>query len=181
MGIVSLDDPLRELSPGAAGEIRIRGPNVTHGYWNQPEETARSMAGGYFLTGDIGTMDENGYFFIVDRKKDMIISGGFNVYPQMIEQAMYEHPSIEEVVVVGVPDGYRGEVAKAFVKLKAGTPSFTLDELKAFLADKIGRHEMPSFLEIRPALPRTAVGKLSKAELRNEERQKAAGAGGHGA
>jgi long-chain acyl-CoA synthetase len=177
MGIVALDDPRRELRPGEVGEIRIRGPNVTQGYWKRPDETATAMADGYFLTGDIGTMDENGYFFIVDRKKDMIISGGFNVYPQMIEQAIYEHPSVEEVLVIGVPDGYRGEAAKAFVKLKKDTPPFTLDELKVFLADKIGRHEMPAFLEIRPALPRTAVGKLSKTELRDEERRKAARAG----
>ncbi len=179
MGIVALDDPMRELPPGEAGEIRIRGPNVTQGYWNRPEETANSMAGGYFLTADIGTMDENGYFFIVDRKKDMIISGGFNVYPQMIEQAVYEHPSVEEVLVIGVPDGYRGEAAKAFVKLKSGASPFTLDELKDFLTDKIGRHEMPAFLEIRSSLPRTVVGKLSKIELRDEERRKAAVAGSH--
>jgi long-chain acyl-CoA synthetase len=176
MGIVALDDPHKELPPGQAGEIRVRGPNVTPGYWNRPEETASSMADGFFLTGDIGYMNEKGFFFIVDRKKDMIISGGFNVYPQMIEQAIYEHPSVEEVLVIGIPDGYRGEAAKAFVKLKAGAPAFTLDELKTFLADKIGRHEMPAHLEIRPALPRTAVGKLSKVELREEEKRKASAA-----
>ena len=173
MGIVALDDPLRELPSGQTGEIRIRGPNVTEGYWNKPEETAKSMAGGYFLTGDIGYMDEKGFFFIVDRKKDMIISGGFNVYPQVIEQAIYEHPSVEEAAVVGAPDPYRGEAAKAFIKLKAGAPDFTLDELKAFLGDKVGPHEMPAFLEFRPALPRTAVGKILKTELRDEERRKA--------
>jgi long-chain acyl-CoA synthetase len=117
-------------------------------------------------------MDENGFFFIVDRKKDMIISAGFNVYPQMVEQAIYEHPCVEEVLVIGVPDDYRGEVGKAFVKLKAGAPEFTLDELSAFLADKIGRHERPAHLEFRPSLPRTAVGKLSKVELKQEEREK---------
>ncbi len=173
MGIVSLDDPLRQMPPGQVGEIRIRGANVTRGYWNQPEETARSMAGGYFLTGDIGYMDERGYFFIVDRKKDMIISGGFNVYPQVIEQAIYEHPSVEEAAVIGVPDAYRGEAAKAFIKLKAAAPAFSLEDLNAFLADKIGRHEMPSILEFRPALPRTAVGKIFKTGLRDEERRKA--------
>ncbi len=172
MGIVSLDDPLRQLPPGQTGEIRIRGPNLTQGYWNRPEETAKSMAGGYFLTGDIGYMDEKGYFFIVDRKKDMIISGGFNVYPQVIEQAIYEHPSVEEVAVIGIPDPYRGEAAKAFIKLKDGAPAFSLEELHIFLADKVGRHEMPAFLEFRPALPRTAVGKLLKTELRNEERRR---------
>ncbi len=173
MGIVALDDPLRELGPGETGEIRVRGPNVTQGYWKRPEETANAFAGGYFLTGDIGYMDENGYFFIVDRKKDMIISGGFNVYPQMIEQAIYEHPAVEEALVIGVPDAYRGEAAKAFVKLKAGAAEFTLDGLNAFLADKLGRHELPTALEFRPALPRTPVGKLSKVELRDEERRKA--------
>ena len=173
MGVVALGDPRRELLPGETGEIRVRGPNVTQGYWKCPEETTNAFADGYLLTGDIGTMDENGFFFIVDRKKDMIISGGFNVYPQMIEQAIYEHPSVEEVIVIGVPDAYRGEAAKAFVKLKSGAPAFTQEELKAFLADKIGRHEMPAHLEIRAMLPRTAVGKLSKVELREEERRKA--------
>jgi long-chain acyl-CoA synthetase len=173
MGIVSLQDPLCELPPGETGEIRIRGPNVTAGYWNKPEETAKSIAGGYFLTGDIGYMDEKGFFFIVDRKKDMIISGGYNVYPQIIEQAIYEHPSVEECAVIGVADTYRGEAAKAFIKLKAGIPVFSLEELHAFLADKIGRHEMPALIEFREGLPRTAVGKIQKTELRKEEQQKA--------
>jgi long-chain acyl-CoA synthetase len=164
--MVALDDPRRRLPPGETGEVRVRGPNVTAGYWKRPDETAAAFVDGYFLTGDIGYMDENGYLFLVDRKKDMIISGGFNVYPQMIEQAIYEHPQVEEVLVVGIPDPYRGEAAKAFVKLRGGAPGFTLAELQAFLADKVGRHEMPAALEFRPALPRTAVGKLSKVELR---------------
>jgi long-chain acyl-CoA synthetase len=172
MGIVSLEDPLRQLAPGETGEIRIRGPNVTKGYWKQPGETVKSMAGGFFLTGDIGYMDEKGFFFIVDRKKDMIICGGFNVYPQVLEQAIYEHPSVEECAVIGVADSYRGEAAKAFLKLKAGAPAFSLEELHAFLADKIGRHEMPALIEFRE-LPRTAVGKIQKTELRKEEQQKA--------
>ncbi len=156
----------------------MRGPNVTKGYWKRPEETANAIVeGGYLLTGDIGYMDEDGFFFIVDRKKDMIISGGFNVYPQMIEQAIYEHPAVEEVIVIGIPDGYRGESAKAFIKLKPGAPRFTLEELNAFLADKLGRHELPAHLEFRDALPRTAVGKLSKVELKQEERTKANNAG----
>ena len=108
----------------------------------------------------------------------MIISGGFNVYPQMIEQAVYEHSAVEECLVVGVPDSYRGENAKAFVKLRSGAEPFTIEELQAFLKDKLGRHEMPQALEIRAALPRTAVGKLSKLELREEERRKAAEAAG---
>jgi len=171
--IVSLDDPRRVLPPSETGEIRVRGLNVTRGYWNRPDETAASFVDGWLLTGDIGFMDEDGYFFIVDRRKDMIISGGFNVYPQVIEQAVYEHPQVEETAVIGVPDPYRGEAAKVFVKLKAGAPGFTLDELKAFLADKVGRHEMPAALEIRASLPRSPVGKLSKLELRDEERGRA--------
>jgi long-chain acyl-CoA synthetase len=180
MGIVAIDDPHKELGAGEVGEIRIRGPNVTKGYWKRPQESASAFADGWFLTGDIGSMDENGFFYIVDRKKDMLISGGFNVYPQIIEQAIYEHHGVEEVIVIGVPDAYRGEVAKAFVKLKPGAAAFTLEELTAFLFDKIGRHEMPAQLEFRDALPRTAVGKLSKVELRQEEREKAARAANMG-
>jgi long-chain acyl-CoA synthetase len=172
MDIVALDDPRRRLGPGEKGEIRIKGPNVTKGYWNAPAETAAAFVDGYFLTGDIGIMDEDGFFYLVDRKKDMIISGGFNVYPRSIEEAIYEHPGVAEVIVIGVPDAYRGEAAKAFVQLKAGAKPFTLDELRAFLADKLGRHELPAHLEFRDALPKTAVGKLSKKELIEEERQK---------
>jgi long-chain acyl-CoA synthetase len=170
MDIVALDDPRRRLRPGEKGEIRIKGPSVTSGYWNAPEETAAAFVDGYLLTGDIGTMDEDGYFYLVDRKKDMIISGGFNVYPRTIEEAIYEHPGVAEVVVIGVADAYRGEAAKAFVQLKADAKPFTLDDLRAFLADKIGRHEMPAHLEFRDTLPKTAVGKLSKKELIEEER-----------
>jgi long-chain acyl-CoA synthetase len=172
MDIVALDDPRRRLAPGEKGEIRIKGPNVTKGYWNAPAETAAAFADGYLLTGDIGYMDEDGYFYLVDRKKDMIISGGFNVYPRTIEEAIYEHPAVAEVIVIGVRDAYRGEAAKAFVQLKVGAERFTLDELRAFLADKLGRHEMPAHLEFRDALPKTAVGKLSKKELIAEQRQK---------
>ena len=176
MEVVALDDPRRVLGPNEKGEFRIKGPNVMKGYWKKPKETEEAFVDGYFLTGDIGYMDERGYFFLVDRKKDMILSGGFNVYPRIIEEAIYEHPSVEEVVVIGVPDSYRGQSAKAFVKLKAGAAAFTLDELRIFLADKIGKHEMPTMIEIRDALPRTAVGKLSKRTLVDEEARKA-GAG----
>jgi len=172
MQIVALDDPRRVLPPGAKGEIRIRGPNVTKGYWNAPEETAAAFVDGWLLTGDIGFMDEDGYFYLVDRKKDMIISGGFNVYPRIIEEAIYEHPAVAEVSVIGVADAYRGEAAKAFVQLKPGARPFTLEELRAFLADKLGRHELPAHLELRDQLPKTPVGKLSKKELIEEERQK---------
>jgi long-chain acyl-CoA synthetase len=169
MDVVALDDPAKTLPPGEVGEIRIKGPNVTKGYWNRPQETAQAFVGDRFLTGDIGYMDEDGYFYLVDRKKDMIISGGFNVYPQMIEQAIYEHPAVEEVIVIGIPDDYRGEAAKAFIKLRPGSPAFSLDDLKAFLAGKLGRHEIPAALEFATELPRTPVGKLSRHELRNQQ------------
>ncbi len=172
MQVVALDDPRRLLGPNEIGEFRISGPNVMTGYWNRREETRAAFVDGFFLTGDLGYMDEGGYFFLVDRKKDLIISGGFNVYPHVIEEAIFEHPDVEEVIVIGVPDDYRGEAAKAFVKLRAGAATLTIDELREFLADKVGRHEMPAALEIRDALPRTAVGKLSKKELVAEERQR---------
>jgi long-chain acyl-CoA synthetase len=168
--IVALDDPRRVLPLGETGEIRIKGPNVVSGYWNRPQDTAESFIDGFWLSGDIGYLDDDGFLFVVDRKKDMIISGGFNVYPRMIEEAVYEHPDVEEVIVIGVPDSYRGEAAKAFVKLRAGASALTLEALRTFLADKIGRHEMPAFLEIRSELPRTTVGKLSKRDLIEEER-----------
>ncbi len=169
MDVVALDDPKKLLPPGEVGEIRILGPNVTSGYWNRPQETAEAFVGDRFLTGDIGYMDSDGYFYLVDRKKDMIISGGFNVYPQMIEQAIYEHPAVHEVIVIGIADDYRGEAAKAFVKLRAGAEPFTLDELKAFLAGKLGKHEIPAALDFVEELPRTSVGKLSRHELRNQQ------------
>jgi long-chain acyl-CoA synthetase len=174
MDIVALDDPKKILGVGEVGEIRIKGPNVIAGYHNRGEENAKAFADGYLLTGDMGRMDADGYFEIVDRKKDMIISGGFNVYPRHIEEAMYEHPSVAEVIVIGVADSYRGEAAKAFVTLKPGAKEFSLDELKAFLADKVAKYEMPAHLEFRAVLPRTPVGKLSKKELVAEERAKAA-------
>jgi long-chain acyl-CoA synthetase len=166
MDVVSLEDPARVLGVGEVGEIRIRGPNVTKGYWNRPKETAEAFVGDRFLTGDIGYMDADGYFFLVDRKNDMIISGGFNVYPQMIEQAIYTHPAVHEVIVIGISDEYRGEAAKAFIKLREGAAPFSLDELRAHLTGKIGKHELPAALEFVEALPRTSVGKLSRHELR---------------
>jgi long-chain acyl-CoA synthetase len=169
MDVVSLEDPTKPMPVGEVGEIRIRGPNVTKGYWNRPKETAEAFVGDRFLTGDIGYMDADGYFYLVDRKKDMIISGGFNVYPQMIEQAIYTHPSVQEVIVIGIPDDYRGEAAKAFIKLRDGANSFTLEELRAFLTGKLGKHELPAALDFVDELPRTPVGKLSRHELRLQQ------------
>jgi len=169
MDVVSLEDPTKLMPVGEAGEIRIRGPNVTKGYWNLPKETAKAFVGDRFLTGDIGYMDADGYFYLVDRKTDMIISGGFNVYPQMIEQAIYTHPAVQEVIVIGVADDYRGEAAKAFIKLRDGAKPFALDELRAFLTGKLGKHEIPAAVDFVDELPRTPVGKLSRHELRMQQ------------
>ncbi len=172
MEIVDVDDPLKVLGVGERGEICIKGPNVMKGYWNKPEATEEAFAGGRFHTGDVGYLDEDGFVFIVDRKKDMILSGGFNVYPRNIEEAVYEHPSVEECTVIGIPDQYRGQSAKAFIKLKPGAATLSFDELKNFLKDKLGKHEMPASMEIRDALPKTLIGKLSKKELVEEEKKK---------
>ncbi|MDF1855620.1 AMP-binding protein [Pseudooceanicola sp.] len=172
MAIVDLEDPTKRLATGEPGEIIIKGPAVTIGYWQNEEETRNAFVDGYLLTGDIGYMDEDGYFYIVDRKKDLILSGGFNVYPLSIENAIHMHPDVAEALVIGVPDVYRGESAKAFVCLNNGAHPFTLEELQGFLADKLGRHEMPRFLEFRDELPRTSVGKASRKMLKDEERAK---------
>ena len=169
MRIVSLDDPAHALETGEIGEIAIRGPNVFTHYWNRPDETARSFVGGFFLTGDIGRMDERGQFFLLDRKKNMIISSGFNVYPAAIENAIYEHPDVAETIVIGVPDPYRGQAAKAFISLKPGAAPLTIEGLRDFLADRLGKHELPASLELRDALPRSAVGKLTARALVDEE------------
>ena len=173
MDVAALDDPARVLPVGLTGQIRIRGANVTSGYWNRPEETATAFVDGFFLTGDVGYMDCEGQFYLVDRLKDMILSGGFNVYPRLIEDAIYEHQAVEECSVIGIPDPYRGQAAKAFIKLRDGLEPFSIDELRIFLADKLGRHEMPAALEFRDSLPRTAVGKLSRKDLVDEERARA--------
>jgi long-chain acyl-CoA synthetase len=176
LDIVALDNPHCVLAPGEIGEIRVKGANVIRGYWKRPQENATAFVDGFLLTGDIGRMDEDGFFYILDRKKDMIISGGFNVYARVIEEAIYEHPSVAEVIVIGVADEYRGEAAKAFITLRPGQPPFSLEQLRAFLADKLGKHELPAHLEFRSSLPTTAVGKLSKKELIEEERRKAVAA-----
>ncbi len=172
--VVAMDDARRELPPGETGEIAIRGPNVMQGYWQRPEENGKSFVDGWFLTGDIGRMEADGFFYLTDRKKDMILSGGFNVYPRMIEEAVYEHPDVAECVVIGVADAYRGQSAKCFVALKPGRPELSLAALQAFLADKVGRHEMPVALEIRDELPKTPVGKLTKLPLVEQEQARAA-------
>jgi long-chain acyl-CoA synthetase len=166
--IVDPDAPTVERAPGEVGEMAVRGPNVFAGYWNRAEENARAFADGWFLTGDMGWMDEAGWFTLVDRRKNMILSGGFNVYPAQVEGAIYEHPDVAECIVIGIPDEYRGQAAKAYVALKPGARAFTLDDLRAFLADRLGRHELPAALEIRDTLPKSPAGKLLASALRAE-------------
>lgn len=166
--IVAMDEPTRELPPGETGELAVRGPNVFKGYWRREAENPRFFADGWFLTGDVGWMDPQGFFTLVDRRKNMILSGGFNVYPAAVEGAIYEHPEVAECIVVGVPDPYRGQAAKAYVALKAGARGFTLEELRDFLADRLGKHELPAALEIRDQLPRSPAGKLLASALREE-------------
>jgi long-chain acyl-CoA synthetase len=171
----SLTDPDVDAAPGEPGELCIRGPNVMKGYWKNDAATAKSMTkDGFFRSGDVAKMDGEGFVFIVDRTKDMLLCGGFNVYPRVIEEAIYEHASVEEVCVIGIPDEYRGQSPKAFIKLKKDAPAFTLDELKIFLKDRIGKHEMVQAMELRAELPKTAVGKLSKKDLVDEEERKRA-------
>lgn len=172
--IVALDDPRRLLPHGVTGELRVRGPNVTIGYHNCPEETRAAFVDGWLLTGDVGHCDEDGFFFLTDRKKELIVSSGFNIYPLTIENAIHEHPDVAEAAVIGVPHPYRGEAAKAFVVLRPGAPLLTLADLLAFLDGRLGRHELPAELELRDALPRTAVGKTSRKELRDAELERRA-------
>jgi long-chain acyl-CoA synthetase len=169
--IRSLEDPSVEVERGEAGEICIAGPQVMAGYWNKPEETENAFVGRFFRTGDVGHMDEEGFIFIVDRIKDMINASGFKVYPRRIEDVLYEHPAVEEVTVIGIPDAYRGEAPKAFVKLKEGERA-TEAELLEFLRPRLSKIELPAEIEFRDSLPKTMVGKHSKKELRAERAAK---------
>ncbi len=166
--IRSLSDPTLRLGAGEKGEICVRGPQVMAGYWNNPEETQAAFVDGALRTGDVGIIDEDGYLFLVDRIKDIIFSSGYNVYPRIIEEALYRHPAVAEALVIGVPDAYRGEVPKAFVRLRAESRA-TPEELQAFLAEWVSRIEMPRWIEVRETLPKTSVGKLSRKALMAEE------------
>jgi long-chain acyl-CoA synthetase len=171
--IRDIEDSARILPAGAHGEVCIRGPQVMRGYWRRPEETAAAFVDGALRTGDVGYLDEDGYLFLVDRLKDVIICGGYNVFPRTIEEALYRHPAVAEAVVIGVPDAYRGEAPKGFVTLKPGAEA-TRDEIRRFLTDQISKIEMPREIEIRDELPKTLIGKLSKKELVAEKRARAA-------
>ena len=163
-----LADPTQEVPFGEKGEICVKGPQVMKGYWKRPDETANQFVGDFLRTGDVGIMDEEGFIFIVDRIKDLIICSGYNVYPRRIEEAIYEHPAVEEVTVIGIKDQYRGEAPKAFIKLKVGMPATEAD-IRKHLEVKLSKIEMPAQIEFRDALPKTMIGKLSKKELKAEE------------
>lgn len=154
-----------ELPHGHVGEICVRGPNVMAGYWKLPQDTAEAFFGEWFRTGDLGTEDDDGYFYIVDRKKDMIIVNGMNVYPRIIEELLYRHPAVREAAVVGEPHEMHGEIPVAFLSLKEGA-SATTEEIRAFCRDSLGRHEVPRKVVFLPDLPKNAAGKILKRELR---------------
>jgi long-chain acyl-CoA synthetase len=163
--IVDLETGARDLPVGEVGEIVIRGPQVMKGYWNKPEETAHALRDGWLYTGDIAKMDEDGFFYIVDRKKDMIIAGGFNVYPREVEEVLFEHPKIKEAAVIGVPDSYRGETVKAFVVPKDGA-TLAPDEIIAFCRERLAAYKVPRLIEFRDAIPKTGVGKYLRRALK---------------
>lgn len=161
----------KEVEQGQVGEIAIKGPQVMKGYWNREEDTKETFHEGWLLTGDLGYMDEEGFFYVVDRKKDMIIASGFNIYPREVEEVLYEHEAIQECVVVGIPDPYRGETVKAFVVLKEGK-TVTEEELNQFARKYLASFKVPRQYEFRAELPKTAVGKILRRVLIDEEKEK---------
>jgi long-chain acyl-CoA synthetase len=169
--IVDVETGEQELPMGERGEIAINGPQVMQGYWNMPDETASTLRNGWLHTGDIATVDDDGYFYIVDRKKDMIISGGYNVYPRDIDEVLYEHPKVQEACAIGVPHPTRGEQIKTFVVLKDGETA-TEEEIMAFCKERLATYKLPTEIEFRTSLPKTNVGKILRKELRTEEMKK---------
>ncbi len=166
--IVDLEEGKKEMPMGESGEVIIRGPQVTSGYYKMPDETAKTVKDGWLFTGDIGTMDEEGYFYIVDRKKDMIIAGGYNIYPRDIDEVLFEHPKILEACAIGVPDTYRGETVKAFVVMKPGE-TMTAEEVIDYCKEKLAKYKVPTMVEFIDTLPKSGVGKILRKELRAKE------------
>jgi long-chain acyl-CoA synthetase len=156
----------RELPAGEVGEIVTSGPQVVPGYWGRPEESARAIPGGALHTGDVGFMDADGWFYVVDRKKDQINAAGYKVWPREVEDVLYGHPAVREAAVVGVPDAYRGETVKAFVSLRPGE-SLQADELIAFCRERMAAYKYPRVVELVDELPRTASGKVLRRVLRD--------------
>lgn len=169
--IVDIETGKHVLAPNQVGELVVSGPQVMLGYWQRPEETQTMLKDGWLHTGDLAKMDEEGYVYIVDRKKDMIISGGYNIYPREVEEVLYKHPSIQEVACAGIPDSYWGEKIKAYVVLKEGR-GVSIEEILNFLKGEIAAFKIPKEIEIRENLPRTAVGKVLRRFLVEEEKAK---------
>jgi long-chain acyl-CoA synthetase len=167
---VVVDNDGNILPPGEVGELAIYGPQVMKGYWKMESETAKVLINGWLLTGDMAKMDEDGYFYIVDRKKDMIIAGGYNIYPREVEEVLYEHPAVLEAAVIGVPDPYRGETVKAFIVLK---PEYrgkvTAEEIIKFCRERLAAYKVPRIIEFRDELPKSLVGKILRRVLKEEE------------
>jgi long-chain acyl-CoA synthetase len=164
------DDDGRDLPTGTTGELCIRGPNVMRGYWNQPEETAKTIRDGWLYTGDIGHRDADGYYYITDRKKDMLLVNGINVYPREVEEVIYQFPGVKEAAVIGVPDPRKGEQPVAYV---AAADGVTLEEkaLLHFVRERLADYKVPRHVRFVPALPRNATGKVLKTVLRKQAAQ----------
>ncbi len=171
--IVDLEEGTRELPPNTEGELVIRGPQVMRGYWKKPEETAQVIRDGWLFTGDLARVDEDGYCYIVGRKKDMIICSGYNVYPDEIDRALVAHPAVLEAATIGIPDPKRGETVKSFVVLKPGY-SATEEELKAHCREHLAPYKVPEFIEFRAELPKSTILKILRRELREQELAKRA-------
>ncbi|RTG95236.1 long-chain-fatty-acid--CoA ligase [Thermus scotoductus] len=164
-----VDEEGQEVPIGEVGELVVKGPNIMKGYWNRPEETQKALQDGWLFTGDMAKMDEDGYFYIVDRKKDMIIAGGYNIYPREVEEILYQHEAVQEAAVVGVPDPYRGETVAAFIVLKeAYRGKVTEKDIETFCRQNLAAYKVPRIIEFRDSLPKTSVGKILKRELTKE-------------
>jgi len=171
--IVDIETGETQMKTGQSGEVCIKGPQVMAGYYKKPDETAAALRDGWFYTGDIGVFDEDGYLAIVDRKKDLIIAGGFNIYPKEVDQVLFDHPKVLEACTIGVPDAYRGESVKAFIVLKAGE-NLTAGEVIAYCKDKLAAYKVPRDIEFLPELPKSAIGKILRRELKAKEMEKRA-------
>ena len=169
--IVDIETGTKDLPLGESGEILLKGPQLTKGYYKKPEETADAIRDGWFYTGDIGYMDDEGYLFIVDRKKDMIIAGGYNIYPRDIDEVLYEHPKIQEACAVGLPDAYRGETVKAFIVTRPGE-TLTEEEVVSYCKEKLAAYKVPKLVEFMDELPKSIIGKVLRRKLKEMEMER---------
>jgi long-chain acyl-CoA synthetase len=169
--VVDVETGEQEVAPGQEGELCVRGPQVMAGYWNRPDETALAMRNGWMYTGDLARVDADGYTYIVGRKKDMIIAGGYNVYPDEVDNVIFSHPAVLEVATIGVPDDRCGESVKTFVVLKPGE-TLTEDDLKAFCKRELAAYKVPKQVEFIAELPKSSMMKVLRRELREREVEK---------